>query len=215
MYNLIEYSGNSSISGNLWQYYRDEPALTVADAIANFHAADNSASLNFKQKLTIITAANGTKNVEIIVPLKNLSNFWRTVEMPLIDCEINLISIWSDKCVLFNDAKATTFTIADTKHYVPLATLSIQDNSKLLEQLKSGIKRTIKWNKYQPKVSPERPNQYLDFLIDPSFEGVDRFFVLSFENEKDRTVHTKYYLPTVEIKGYKVMFDRRNFSINQ
>ena len=76
MYNLIEYSSNSSkISGFLWQYYRDEPALTVAGAIANFHAADNSALLNFKQKLTSVTAANGTKNIEIIVPLKHLNNF--------------------------------------------------------------------------------------------------------------------------------------------
>ena len=84
-------------------------------------------------------------------------------------------------------AQATTFSITDTKLYVPVVTLSTQDNIKLLEQLKSGFKRTINWNKYQPKVSTERINQYLDFLIEPSFQGVNRLFVLPFENEAQRT----------------------------
>ena len=89
-------------------------------------------------------------------------------------------------------------------------TLSIQDNAKLLEQLKSGFKRTVNWNKYQPKVSTERPNQYLDFLTDPSFQGVNRLFVLSFEDEEQRTSDKRYYLPTKEIKNY-VMINRQNF----
>ena len=128
--------------------------------------------------------------------------------MPLINCEINLILTWSDKCVLSNDTKATTFAITDTKLYVPVVTLSTQDNGKLLEQLKSGFKRTINWNKYEPNVS----NPYLDFLINPGFQGVNKLFVLSFENNGGRTVHTKYYLSTVEIKGYNVMIDGRNFN---
>ena len=126
-----------------------------------------------------------------MVPLKYLSSFWRTLEMPLINCEISHILTWSYKCVLSNDTKATTFEIADTKLYVPVLILSTQDNAKLHELLKSGFKRTINWNKYQPKVSPERPNQYLDFLIDPSFQGVNRLFVLSFENEEDSTYKVK------------------------
>ena len=131
--------------------------------------------------------------------------------MPLINCEINLILTWSDKCVLSNDTKATTFTITDTKLYVPVVTLSIQGNAKLLEQLRSDFKKAINWNKYQPKVSSERQNQYLDFLIDPSFQGVNRLFVLSFENEEDRKVHTGHYLPKVEIKDYNVMTDGKSF----
>ena len=84
MYNLIEYSDNyTKTSGSLWQYYRDEPAFTGADGIAMFHSADD-------------VADSGTKNVEIMVPLKYLSNFWRTLEMPLINCEINIISTWSN-----------------------------------------------------------------------------------------------------------------------
>ena len=211
MYNLIEYSYNySKTSGSLWQYFRDEPALTDAGTIANFHATKKSASVKFKQKITGKTADGSTKDIEIMVPLKYFSNFWRTLEMSLINCEINLISIWSEKCVLTKDAKATTFAIKDTKLYVPVVFLSTQDNAKLLRQLKSGFKRTVNWNKYQSKVSIQAPNPYLDFLIDPSFQGVSRLF----ENEDDRTVHTKYYLPTVKIKDYNVMIDRQNFFDN-
>ena len=93
MYNLIEYSDNYSKSGSLQQYYRDEPALTDAGAVANYHAADSSALFKFKQKITGVTDDDGTKNVKIIVQLKYLSNFWKTLEMPLINCEINLILI--------------------------------------------------------------------------------------------------------------------------
>ena len=91
--------------------------MTDAGAIANFHAANfhvanfhaaNSVSFKFKKKVTGKTDnANGRENVEIMVPLNYLSNFWRTLEMPLISCEINLILTWSEKCVLSNDTKAT------------------------------------------------------------------------------------------------------------
>ena len=90
MYNLIKYTDDySKTSGSVWQYYRDEATLTDAGAMANFSAADNSASFNFKQKITIKVAIGSRKNVETLVPLKYLSNFWRTLEMPLINCEIN------------------------------------------------------------------------------------------------------------------------------
>ena len=72
--------------------------------------------------------------------------------------------------------QGATFSMTDTKLYVPFVTLSTQDNARLLEQLKSGFKRTINWNKYQAKVSTERVNQCLDYLIDPSFQAVNRLF---------------------------------------
>ena len=125
--------------------------------------------------------------------------------MPLINCEINLILTWSDKCVLSNDTKATTFAITDTKLYVPVVTLSTQDNAKVLQQLKSGFKKTINWNKYQSKITTQVPNPYLDYLIDPSFQEVNRLSVLSFGITTDRTLHTKCYLPTVEIKDYNII----------
>ena len=135
--------------------------MTYAGTIANYHAADNNASFKFKQRMTSVTGDNGIKNFEIMVPLKLLSNFWRTLEMLLINGEINLILTWSDKYVLSNDTKATTFTITDTKIYAPVITQWTQD-AKLSQQLKPGFKRSINWNKHQPKVSSKIPNQYLD-----------------------------------------------------
>ena len=104
--------------------------------------------------------------------------------------------------------------ITDTKLYVPVVTIPTEDNAKLLEQLKSGLKITINWKKYQPKVSTEIQNQYLDILIDPIFQGVNKLFALLFDIENDRTVNTKYYLPSVEIKEYNVMIDGKYF-LNQ
>ena len=101
--------------------------------------------------------------------------------------------------------------ITDAKHYVPVVTLSTQDNAKLYEQLKSGFNRTINWNKYEPKGTMQQQNRYLDFLINPSFQQVIRLFVLSFKNNGRRTSYTRYYLPLVEIKNYNVVTDGRNF----
>ena len=104
----------------------------------------------------------------------------------------------------------TDVAITETKSYVPVVTLSTQDNVKLLQQLKSGFKGTIR-NKYQTKVSTERPNEYFDFLVDPSFQRTNRRSVLLFENEAQRTSYKRYYLPTREIKSYNVMIDGQNF----
>ena len=129
MYNLIEDSDNySKTSGGLWQYYRDEPNDNLAD----------SESFISKIEITGKTPAAGNdKGVEIMVPLKYLSNFWRTLEMPLINCEINLLLTWQSTCAITNSTGAGTFEITDTKLYVTVVTLPTQDNSKLLQQLKS------------------------------------------------------------------------------
>ena len=97
--NVIKYSKSS---GTLWQYYREERTITDVGAIADFSAADNSASFKFKQKITGATDNDDTKNVEIIVSLKYLSNFWRTLEMSFINFEVNLILTGSANCVIFN-----------------------------------------------------------------------------------------------------------------
>ena len=172
---------------------------------------------NLKEKLTGQTDNNDTKIVEIMLLLKYLNNFWRTLEMPLINWEITLDLNWHENIAANNvAAQATTFPMTDTKIYVPVVTLLTQDYVKLLEQLKSGFKKTINWNKYQPQVSPERQNQYLDFLVDPSFQGVNRFFVLLFENEAQRISNKRYYLSTVEIKNYSVTIDgQKTFFISQ
>ena len=147
------------------------------------------------------------KDVEIMVPLKYLSNFWRTLEMPLTNCEINLILTWSSTCVITNSTGAGTFAITDTRLYVPDVTLSIQENTKLLQLLKSDFKRVIYWNKYlsKPELLAQNPN--LNHLVESSFQGVNRFFVLAFENDAQRTSHSGYYLPNVEIKDYNIMIN--------
>ena len=113
---------------------------------------DNLASYeSFKSKLkiTVNTPAGGnTEDIKIIVPLKFLSNFWRTLEMPFINC-ISFFLTWSSTCVITNSTGKGKFKITDTKLYVPVVTLLTQDNAKLLQQLKSGFRRTINGNKYQ------------------------------------------------------------------
>ena len=203
MYNLIKYSDNySKTSGSLWQYYRDEPNDNL----------ENSESFKSKIKITGKSPAAGNeKDVEIMVPLKYLSNFWRALEMPLINCEANLILIRSSTCAITNSTGAGTFKITDTKLSVPVVTLSTQDNSKLLQQLKSGFKRVISWNKYlsKPELLAQNPN--LNHLVEPSFQGVNRLFALAFENDTQRTSHSGYYLLNVEIKNYTVMINGENF----
>ena len=166
-----------------------------------------------KEKITGQTGNNGRNDVEIMVPLKYLSYFWRTLEMPLTNCEINIDLDWYKKWVIManNADQGTTFSIADTRIYVFVVTLSTQDNAKLLQQLRFSCKKTINCNKYQSKISPERQNQYLDYLIDSSFQGVIRLFVLLFEDEAQRTSYKRYYLTTAEIKNYNVMTARQNF----
>ena len=117
------------------------------------------------------TGDDGTKNVEIMVPLKYLSNFWRTLEMSLINCEINLILTWSTNCAIVCTNvvnQNATFETNDTTLYVPVVTLSIQDNSNLLQQLKPGFKRVINWNKYLSKPELLRRNLNLNHLLSRS-----------------------------------------------
>ena len=152
MYNLIEYSDNyAKTSGSLWQYCKDIPPVNNNNATVDFTGANLTNSFNFKAKITDQTGYDGTKDVEIMVPLKYLSNFSRILEMPLINCEVNLILTWSSTCVIVSTNNANqggTFTITNTRLYVPVVTLSTQENAKLLQQLKSGFKRAINWNKY-------------------------------------------------------------------
>ena len=128
MYNLIEYSDNySDPSGSLWQHKRDE-IINNADVTND----DNAPSFKYKANLIANTGNNGRKNgVKIAVPLKYLSNFWRSLEMPLINCKVELSLKWYENCILSSAGTAATFTITDTKLYVPVVTLKTEDNTKL------------------------------------------------------------------------------------
>ena len=201
MYNLIEHSDNYiKTTGSLWQYCKDIPARNDDNNIVVFTENNTTDSFKFKAKITAQTGNNGTKNIEIMVPLKYLSNFWRTLEMPLINCEVNFTLRWSSTCVIIASNipnQNATFAITDTKLYVPVVTLSTQENTKFLQQLKSGFKRVINWNKYlsKPELLAQNPN--LNHLVEPSFQGINRLFVLAFENDDDRTSNDEYYLSTV------------------
>ena len=120
--------------------------------------------------------------------------------MPLINCEVNHILTWSSTCVIANSTGPGRLETTDTKFFVPVVTLSIQDNAKLLQQLKSGFKRIINLNKYQSDSQKYAQKRYLNHLADLSFQGVNRLLVLSFETENNRTSHSNYYLPKTEIK---------------
>ena len=113
-------------TGSLWQYCKDIPARDANNVIEEFTAGNLTDSFNFKAKITGKTGNNGTKDVEIMVPLKYLSNFWRHLEMPVINCEVNLILTWSSTCFLIATNipnQNATFAITDTKLCVPVVTL--------------------------------------------------------------------------------------------
>ena len=148
MSNLIEYSINySKTSRSLWQYYRDEPFLYDNGTFCDFPSdKNNSALFEFKTNTTGKIDNGGTKIVRIMVPSKYLSNFWRIRKKPLINCEITLIITWSANCFIIGNPvnnQVPKFEITDTNLFVPVVTLSTQDNAKLLQQLKAGLKRTI------------------------------------------------------------------------
>ena len=138
--------------------------------------------------------------------------------MPFINCEVKLILNWSANCVIiYTDVnnQVPTFTTTETNLYVPVVFLWTQDNEKLLPQLKSAFKRKISWNRYLAKPELLAQNSTLNYLIEPSFQGVNRRFVLAFENDEQRTSNKRYYIPNEEIKDYNVMIGGKNFLINQ
>ena len=134
--------------------------------------------------------------------------------MSFINCEVNLILTWSSTCVIVSTNIANqvaTFEITNTKLYVPAVSLSTQENAKLLQQLKSGFKIVINWNKYLSKPELLAQNPILNHLVEPSFQGVNRLFVLAFSNDNHRISTKRYNLPDVEIKKYNIMINGENF----
>ena len=224
MYNLTEYSKNySKTTRSLWNYYRDEPnsGLGGADSNINYSIKD-SKSFDYKASITGKSEGNNTKKeAEIAVSLKHLSNFWRTLDIQLINSGINLILKWYENYVLtskatrdadpdtdpavaaINNPINATFKTADVKWYVPVVTSSTKTDKTLLQQLRTGFKRTIKSNKYSSEMTNQTKTNNLNYLIDPTFTKVNRLFVLSFENKDDRRFFSKCYVPNVQIKDFR------------
>ena len=215
--------------GILWNYYRDEPSNLLSS---------NSESFKYKTSITGKTYnigaseegydANkvGKNETEGVIPLKYLSNFWRSLNIPLINCEIESILIWSKNCDLVDmtenalDNPAIVvpteleFIITDTKLFVPVVRLSEENDLKPLKQLKLSFKRTIKWNKSRSKMTIQPQNSNLNYLIDPTFTNVNGLFVLSFSRnnlgDDKRDSFSNYYVPNVEIKDFNVLIHEKS-----
>ena len=220
MYNLIEYSDNyQDSSATLYQYKRDEPPED--DAVADL-TADNSSSLKYKISLlgNPVVANNIVRiNVKVVVPLKYLSNIFRSLEMPLINCKIKLTLTWKKECVLSTDDGNAVFIINDTKLYVLVVTLSKEDNKDFIEQQNKGFQRSIYWNEYKIKEINEDAdaNVFKYINLDPSFQGVNRLFVMAYNRanaQPTRNGQQKYYLPRIDLEKYNVIIDGRNFYDN-
>ena len=217
MYNLKEYSDNyQDSSATLYQYKRDEPPED--DAVADL-TANNSDSLKYKIKLLgnvteIAGDAAGVRrlNVKVLVPLKYLTNFFRSLEMSLINCKIKLNLTWKKECVLSTGASEAVFIINDTKLYVPVVTFSKEDNKDFIEQQNKGFQRSIYWNKYKTKEINEDAdaNVFKYINLDPSFQGVNRLFVMAYnrvDGQPARNGQRKYYLPRISLNKYNVIID--------
>ena len=220
MYNLIEYSDNyQDSSATLYQYKRDE--TPEDDAIADL-TVDNSSSFKYKISLlgNPVVANNIARiNVKVVVPLKYLSNFFRSLEMPLINCKIKLNLTWKKECVLSTDDGNAVFVINETKMYVPVVALSKEDNKDFIEQQNKGFQRSIYWNEYKTKEINENAdaNVFKYINLDPSFQGVNRLFVMAYNRENGeptRNGQQKYYLLRIDLEKYNVIIDGRNFYDN-
>ena len=220
MYNLIEYSYNyQDSSATLYQYKRDEPPEdnTIADLTVN-----NSSSFKYTVSLLGNPVLDGNirkRSVKVVVPLKYLSNFFRLLEMPLINCKIKLNLTWKKECVLSTDAGNAVFIINDTKMYVPVVTLSKEDNKDFIEEQNKGFQRSIYWNEYKTKEINENAdaNVFKYINLDPSFQGVNRLFVMAYNRangQPTRNGQQKYYLPRIDLEKYNVIIDERNFYDN-
>ena len=239
MYNLLEYSKNyRKTTGSLYNYYRDELTNDDNDNFANINVV-NSEAFKYKNKITGNTYnvdagaqgydvnQNGTQKIELAIPLKYLGNFWRALIIPLISCEVFLELKWNKNCVITslerrqvdagppvardNAPTGATLSITDCKYYVPVVTLSKDDEIKLLTNLKSGFKREIIWNKYRSQMTTEAIKNNLNILIDPTFTNVNRLFVLAYPTADNRQSFSQFYLPKVMVKDYNVIIDKLAF----
>ena len=220
MYNLIEYSDNyQDSSATLYQYKRDEPP--EANAI-NDLTTDTSSSFKYKVNLLgnpVVAGNEARRNIKAVVPLKYLSNFFRSLEMPVINCKIKLNLKWKKECLLSTDAGNAIFIINDTKIYVPVVTLSKEENKDFIKQQNKGFQRSIYWNEYKTKEINEDAdaNVFRYINLDPSFQGVNRIFVMVYnrvDGQPTRNGQQKYYLPRIDLNKYNVIIDGRNFYDN-
>ena len=237
MYNLLEYSKNyKKTIGSFYSYYRDELSDDPDKINHDNIKVVNSNAFKYKNKVTgntydvvntaddYVAVKEGTQEIELAIPLKYLGNFWRALNILLISCEISLELKWGKNCVITSleevqvDAgppvvrkdspTGATLAINDCKLYIPVVTLSKDDEIKLLTNLKSGFTREIESNKYRSQMFTEAINNNLNILIDPTFTNVNRLFVLAYQTIDDRQSLSQFYLPKVMVKDFNVIIDK-------
>ena len=220
---LNNHANNNVVSSNAFQYKNKllGNMYNVNSTIVPAAGGDRVASPNYVANRT------GTKAVSLVVPLKYLGNFCRALIIPLISCEVSLELKWDKNCIITSDQVGVNldggnnaaptgaiFVINNCKLYVPVVTLSKDDEIKLLTNLKSGFKREIKWNKYRSQMSTEAANNNLNILIDPTFTNVNRLFVLAYQldnNNDNRKSFLQFYLSRIMIKDFNVIIDKLAF----
>ena len=226
---LIEYCSNySATRGSLWFYSKDEATDFDGD-IAN---DDNFRSFKYKARLLGNTAAQLVpnaaneilKNAITTVPLKYLSNFWGSFEMPFINCKVELKLRWKKLCVFSvagtdndngnNNDNNIIFIINDTKVYVPAVTLSARGNQKLSKLFSKGFERSLYWNEYKRKSDNKNISNEFRLFLQSNFVGVNRLFVLVYTNQdvaSKRFKAKRNYLTKGIIDKYDVNINGKNF----
>ena len=180
-----------------------------------------------EKKIIGNTNNQGTKDIELSIPLKYLGNFWRALNVPLISCEVSLALKWDKNCVITskeerdigggnrdNASTGGSLEITKCRLYVPVVTLPKDDEIKLLTHLKSGFKTEIIWNKYRSQMTAETVNNNLNILVDPTFTNVNRLFVLAYGVDNDnynRQSYSQFYSPEVMVKDYNVIINKLAF----
>ena len=239
LYNMLEYSDNyADTTGSLYQYKRLEQNKGNNDALENLIVADSSSfkcqSRLFQKQLTtrnsVTVAANIDpnfnashkvwKNIKITVPLKYISNFFKLLELPLINTKLYMELNWTKYSVLSSINQHSIFQITKGELYIPVVTLNTENNKKSSRLLSERFERTVVWNEYKSKIErisiPANDNSFRRTTLDTSFRGVNKLLAAAYKTNhiarnSDNNSKTRYYLPRAEIKDYNVLGDGRNF----
>ena len=238
LYNMLEYNDNyADTTGSLYQYKRPEPRDNNGDVVnlgtdlPSFKyqsglvqkqlATPNSENVPVNTDPNFVNAPRIWKNIKIVVPLKSISNFFRNLELPLINTKLFMELNWTKYSVLCNQNQNSIFQITKCELYIPIVTLNTENNNKLSELLSKGLERTVVWNEYKSKIErvtiQQNDNMFRRTTLDVSFQGVSKLFAAAYgtgniqRNANTEESRRKYYLPRAEIKHYNFLIDGRNF----
>ena len=233
LYNLIEYSDNyGDTTASLYQYKRPEQPKT--NTSLGDITAKNSSSFKYQSSLIGINstpvAANVNpdiprahrlcSNAKIVVPLKYIGNFFRSLQLPLINTKLYIELNWNKDSIISDNVGVTAFQITKTELYATVVTLITDNNKKLTDLLKKRFRRSVFWNKYKSKIQTIQAghaNKNIGskrILLDSSHQEANRLFLMSFDNAPvQRNNHRQYFLPRVNIRDSNVLIDERKIGL--